>query len=88
MVLEVPDSQHLDSPSRPSLLADLSLPVVHSGRWYQGSLVCQEGLALPEVLEGLFDLALLVAQVLFGLTLQTGQGSGSGWSYSETSGSG
>lgn len=88
VVLEVPDSQCLDSPSHPSLPADLALPVVRSGRCYQGSLACRVGLALPEVLGGLSFPALLVVRVLFGLTPTIGWGSGSVWSYSETSGSG
>lgn len=87
-VLEVPDSQPLDSPSLPSLLADLYPLVVRSGHWYQGSLACRLGLALPEVPVGLSYLALRVARVLFGLTPLTGRGSGSVWNYNETNGSG
>lgn len=44
------------------------------------------GLALLEVLGVLSYLALQEVRVLFGLTPMTALGSGSGWSYSETSG--
>lgn len=64
----------------------LSLLVVRSGRWNQGSLACRMGLALLEVLGGLSYPALRVARVLFGPTPPTGRGSGSVWSYSETGG--
>lgn len=68
------------------VLSYLCLPVVRSGHWYQGSPVCQAGLALPEAPGGLSFPAPRVVRVLFGPTLQTGRGSGSVWSYSETSG--
>lgn len=87
-VLEVPDSQSQDSPSLPSLPADLSLLAVRSGRWYQGNLACRMAPALPEVLGGLSYPALQVVRVLFGLTPLTGRESGSVWSCSETGGSG
>lgn len=64
----------------------LSLLVVHSGHWYQGNRACQVGLVPQEVLGGRSDPAHQAVRVLFGLTQKTGRGSGSIWSYNETSG--
>lgn len=78
-----PVSPHLDSPSPPSLLGDLSPPVVHPVRWSQGTLVCLWGPPLPVALADPCDRALLEVLVPSSQTL-TGWGSGSGWSCSET----
>lgn len=70
-----------------SLLLDLSPLGVHSVRWPQGSLVYLPDPALPVVLGALSSLALQEVLALSALTLRTG-GSGSGWSYNGTNGSG
>ena len=59
-------------------------PVGHSGHWYRGIPVYQEGLALPEDQGGLSYPALRVVRVLFGVILMIVRGSGSRWSYTGT----
>ena len=67
-------------------LSHLSLLLVHSDHWNQGSLVCRTVLALPGVPGCLSYPAPLVVLELFGWTPPTGPGSGSRRSYSGTDG--